>query len=289
MDGPVAIVAGGGALPLELAAALHRRGRRARILALRGFASGPARRAADAAHAILDARGVLATLTAWRPAAVALVGHVHRPGPLALLGAYSAFRSRDLIARLAASGDDGLLRGVVGLLEEHGFRVAGVHELAPELLAGEGRLGRVLPVEMEAAARGAALLEALSPFDVGQAVAVSGARVCAVEGPEGTDAMIRRVRRLWGGGRLPRSERRPVLVKAAKRGQDLRIDIPVIGPRTIRNAAAAGFAGVALRAGQTLILDRARTIAEADRRGLFLFGYGPELAALAGGVTEEKP
>lgn len=272
MTQPVAILAGGGALPLALADALRARGQMVRVLALRGFADRATRRAADARCGLLDPRAVLDTLRGWNPATVTLAGYVNRPGPLALLGAGSAFRNRDIIARLASSGDDGLLRGVVGLLEEQGFAVSGIHDLAPQLLAPAGQIGRVPVSQPDAIDMGLRLLSSLSPFDVGQAAVISGARICAIEGPEGTDAMIARVGKLWGGGRLPRSGHAPVLVKTAKTGQDLRIDMPVIGPRTIRRAAAAGFSGIALGAGHTLILDQAETIAEADRRGMFVVG-----------------
>ena len=275
MEAPVAILAGGGALPLALAQTLRQQGRQAQILALRGFADRDTRRAAGAVRDLLDAQGILDVLRAWRPGAVSLAGYVHRPGPLALLGAYSAFRNRELISRLAAAGDDGLLRGVINLLEDQGFAVAGVHALAPELLAPEGVLGEVSPPGAVAIDIGFALLGSLAPYDVGQAVVVAGTRVCAVEGPEGTDAMIARVRKLWGSGRLPRSDQAPVLVKTAKAGQDLRIDMPVIGPRTVRCAAAAGFAGVAVGAGQTMIIDHAATVAEANRRKMFLVGVSP--------------
>lgn len=278
MAQPVAILAGGGALPLALVASLHADGKAVKLLALRGFADRATRRAADASCALLDPRAILNTLRGWNPASVTLVGYVNRPGPLALLGAGAAFRNRDIISRMAASGDDSLLRGVVALLEEQGFAVSGIHDLAPQLLAQSGLIGQAPVSQPESIDIGMRLLGRLSPFDVGQAAVIAGARICAIEGPEGTDAMIARVGKLWGGGRLPRSDHAPVLVKTAKTGQDLRIDMPVIGPRTIRRAAAAGFTGIAIGAGQTLIIDQAITIAEADRRGLFVVGVTPPAA-----------
>jgi DUF1009 family protein len=99
--------------------------------------------------------------------------------------------------------------------------------------------------------------------------------VLAVEGPEGTDRMLARTRAL---GRRPFGFGRPlpatVLVKAPKAGQDLRVDLPAVGPRTVRNAARAGCVGLALEAGGTLVIDREATAAEADRLGLFVIGYG---------------
>jgi DUF1009 family protein len=221
---------------------------------------------------------ILARLHYWRPAAVALAGTVHRPKPLALIGAFSAFRSRDRLAQLIASGDDSLLGMVVRLLEEQGLPVAGIDTLAPELLAPAGQMGNraLSPDDQHSIAIGWRALAALAPFDVGQAAVVCGLRIAALEGPEGTDAMLRRVAGLWRTPRLRKLEPGGVLVKTAKETQDLRVDMPVIGPRTVRRAAAARLTGIAVGARRTLILDRERTIAEADRLGLFMVGIAPQ-------------
>ncbi|GJE01968.1 LpxI family protein [Methylobacterium isbiliense] len=273
--GTVAIVAGAGRLPLLVAAALERAGRPFRILAIRGFADPATRRRAHATVDLLDVRGALARLDAWAPSGVALAGAVARPSPAALLNTLAALRNREELRSLASGGDDHLLRGVLALLEDHGHRILGVHELAPDLMAPAGPLGRHGPDAAASAsiATGRALLASLAPHDVGQAAVVAARRVLAVEGPEGTDRMLRRARDL---ARRPLGFGRPpgglVLVKLAKAGQDLRVDLPAIGPRTVRNAAAAGCAGLAVGAGDTLVLDRPETVALADRLGLFLHG-----------------
>jgi DUF1009 family protein len=115
------------------------------------------------------------------------------------------------------------------------------------------------------------VLSALSDFDIGQATVVANRHVLAVEGPEGTDRMLRRVRRLrqpWFGARSRREG--GVIVKAAKRGQDLRVDMPAIGPRTVVEAAHAGLSGLAIGTGSTIVLDQTETLATADKLGLFL-------------------
>lgn len=276
-SGPIAILAGSGELPLLVSDKLRRRGADHRIIAFRGFAGRELRRRADRTIDLLDAEGILASLDGWRPRGVALAGTVRRPHPSALLTAFSALRNRALLKDLMARGDDGLLRGAVDLLEERGHRVVGVQEIAPELLAPVGVLGalRPKPEDEAAVAKGLDLLQRLSPFDVGQAAVLSGARVLAVEGPEGTDQMLRRVRglsRSWG---IARTATGGVMIKAAKKGQDLRVDLPTIGPRTVLEAHRAGLAGIAMGAGSTLIIDRGRTLAEADRHGLFLVGIAP--------------
>jgi UDP-2,3-diacylglucosamine hydrolase len=273
-EAPVAILAGGGALPGDLARSLRAQGHRACILAFRGFAERSLLRQADAVLDLLDIHTILKTLHAWQPAAVTLAGTVHRPNPLAMMNAFAAFRSRDHIAELIASGDDSLLGTVVRLLEEQGLRVAGLDTLAPDLLAAAGPMSRLGPApEAERSiGLGFEILTAIAPFDVGQAVVVCGARIAAIEGPEGTDAMLDRVRKLWRTSRLRKLEPGGVLAKTAKATQDLRVDLPVIGPRTVHRAAAARLTGIAVGAGRTLVVERERTIAEADRLGLFIVG-----------------
>ncbi|MCJ2141931.1 LpxI family protein [Methylobacterium sp. E-066] len=278
-EGTLVLIAGAGRLPELVAESLTRTHRPFRLIALRGFTDRSLRARADATVDLLDLAAILKLLRAWGPAVMVPAGGVSRPSPAALLNAGAALRNRETLRAIAGGGDDRLLRAALALVEEEGHRVLGVHEAAPDLLCAEGRLGRLGPdADADTSIRtGRGVLDALSPYDLGQAVAVSGERVIAVEGPEGTDRMLARARALgrkpFGRGRaLPAT----VLVKAPKVGQDLRIDLPAIGPRTVRNAAAAGCVGLALEAGGTLVIDRVATATEADRLGLFLVGYGAE-------------
>ena len=275
MPAALVLVAGAGRLPQLVAESLDRAGRPFRVLAIRGFAERAMRARAEATVDLLDIAGILSILKAWGPVSVVPAGGVSRPNPAAILTAAAALRNREALKAISGGGDDRLLRGALALLEENGHGVVGVHEVAPDLLSPEGVLGRHRPdVSARASiAAGRALLGALSPHDVGQAAVLVGQRALAVEGPEGTDRMLARARGLarrpFGHGR---AQAGIVLVKLAKDGQDLRVDLPAIGPRTVANAAAAGCAGLAVQADLTLIIDRPATIAAADRAGLFLIG-----------------
>lgn len=272
------LVAGAGRLPELVAGSLDRAGRPYRILAIRGFAERAMRARAAATVDLLDIAGILAVLKRWGPVSVVPAGGVSRPNPAAILNAAAALRNREALRAISGGGDDRLLRGALALLEENGHGVVGVHEVAPDLLSPAGVMGRHRPDAAAAVsiAAGQAFLGALSPHDVGQAAVLAGQRALAVEGPEGTDRMLARVRSL---ARRPlglgRAQAGIVLVKLAKVGQDLRVDLPAIGPRTVANAAAAGCAGLAVQARFTLIIDRPATIAAADRAGLFLVGLDP--------------
>jgi hypothetical protein len=179
-----------------------------------------------------------------------------------------------IVARIGSGfllGDDGLLRAVARVLEEEGFEVVSPQSVLAALLPPSGLLGSIAPDDAARAdiRRGVAVCRALGAADVGQAVVVQQGLVLGVEAIEGTDALLARcgtLRREGGGG---------VLVKLAKPGQDRRLDLPAIGPDTVRNAAAAGLAGIAFGAGAAVLLDREGTVAAADAAGLFLLALEP--------------
>lgn len=271
---PIAILAGSGELPRLLAERLASQGLAPRILAFQGFCERSLAARADAVIGLLEFGKMTAFLDAWQPAAVTLAGGLNRPSPAALVSALAAFRDREEIARVAARGDDNLLRGAIDLIRSQGHELIGVREIAPDLLAQPGVHGAHRPAAADELAirTGFGLLDAISAFDVGQAAVVAGERVIAMEGPEGTDRMLARARAIGRPGLFKRRLRGGILVKAPKRGQDLRVDLPAIGPRTVVNAARAGLSGIAVASGYTLVIDRRGTVAAADRLGLFLLG-----------------
>ncbi|MGO4386180.1 LpxI family protein [Microvirga sp. 2YAF29] len=272
-DGPIAIIAGAGRLPIQLVEHLEKTGQDYRILAFRGFAAPEIRKRAQANVDLLDLKTIMSTLDGWRPRAVSLVGAVRRPGFTALLGAYSALRNMQEVKEVISRGDDQVLRGAVRLIEERGHKVVGAHELAPDLVASRSFCGALAPKEddRQAIAVGLDLLASLSAFDIGQGAVIARNHVLAIEGPEGTDRMLRRVkaqRQSWFG--LRQRNEGGVLIKAAKLGQDLRVDMPTIGPRTIAEAARAGLSGIAIGAGSTFVLEQEETLRMADRLGVFV-------------------
>ena len=274
---PLAILCGGGGLPLEVARAAAANGRPPFLVGVVG-SSDPAIEAFAHAWVRLGEVGKMFAALAERAIAdVAIVGALTRPQFSELRLDWGAAKRAPELAALFRGGDNRLLAGIAAIFEREGLRVVGAHEIAPQLLAPFGRIGaRAASPEAEADARlGAAALAALSPFDVGQSVVVAQARVVAVEAAEGTDAMLARVAELKALRRLPFRGPAGVLVKAPKRGQDLRLDMPTVGPRTIEAVQRAQLQGVALAAGAVLIAERAETTRLADQAGLFVMGFSP--------------
>lgn len=270
------ILAGGGALPVVVAKAAERAGRPVHIVAIDGFAG---REIEPFPHTRISLGQLDRLVGALRGAGardLVIVGTLARPDLTKLRFDLGILRYAATARSLMRGGDDALLRRVVRFFESLGFTVRGVSEIAPELAAKAGALGALRPdaTQEKALERGRALIAALAPFDVAQATVCEGDRALAVEGADGTDAMLARV--AGGTKRLG-----AVLVKLPKPGQELRVDMPVIGLETVRRAADAGLAGIAVAAGRTLVMDTAETIALADRKGLFLVGIDAAGAAPA--------
>lgn len=274
MNAPVAIICGGGGFPLAVADAARKAGREVFLVGLHG-AADPDIAAFPHMWLKLGEFGKLFRSLSERGIQhLSIIGSLTRPDFSDLRLDFGGVKRLPDIARILRGGDDHALRGVVRFFEDEGYAVLGPHELAPALLAPEGALTKRGPDEAarEDIAMGFALGGALSAFDAGQSVIVAGRRVIAVEAAEGTDAMIERVAHLRASGKLRLKGRAGVLVKAPKLGQDLRVDLPAIGARTIAAAEAAELDGVALAAGGVLMLEREAVAAQAERAGLFLVG-----------------
>ena len=275
----IGIIAGNGAFPFEILESLRRAGHEPFMVCLRGFVNPRDEYLHDVRHAwadMLDPKRIIALLRENKIERVVLGGGVSRPGPMALLSIYSFFRNRDELRRIVSGGDDRILRGVVRLFEENGFSVVGIDEIASDLLAPAGLLGGLAVHEAVSADISLALscLHDMGRYDLGQGLVVAEGRILAIEGPEGTDAMLERVRQMQKNRRVILEGVSAILVKAAKPGQDRRVDLPAIGPRTIKSAKAAGLAGIAIKAGEVVLIHRRLLKQEADRAGLFVLGVG---------------
>jgi DUF1009 family protein len=279
---PLGIIAGAGELPVAIARTLHEDGRPVFVLALDGIADAQAITEFPHAWASLgDVGAMVRFLKEAGCSELTFAGRVVRPDfsklKLDRLGARNIAR----ILAAALKGDDALLRAVISMFEKQGFRVTGTSDITRGMLAPAGALGRLEPGPEQLAdiRHGFRVVSALGALDVGQAAVVAGGLVLAVEAAEGTDAMLKRVAALPAALRGSMTARRGVLVKATKPHQERRVDLPVIGARTIELVSAAGLAGVALQPEAVLILNRPRVIELADYAGLFVYGMsGPDAA-----------
>jgi hypothetical protein len=273
------IIAGGGELPIAIARAVESEGRPVFLVALEGMARESDIATLPHAWASLGELGKLIKLLKDAGCSeITMAGKVARPEIHRLkLDARGALALPRMMAA-AVKGDDALLRALISLFEKEGLRVIGSAEVARDLVAPRGPLGAVEPKTEDDAdiLHGIRVVHALGELDIGQAAIVCQGLVLAVEAAEGTDAMLARVNALPAALRGSRENRRGVLVKAVKPHQERRVDRPVIGVRTVTLAAEAGLCGIAIEGGAALIVDRAGVAAEADREGLFIYGFAPE-------------
>jgi len=267
------IIAGGGLLPVKVAAAAQAAGRAVFIVGLEGFAD-PAvlapwphemRRLGAAAR-------IIAALRDHDCQDLVMIGPVRRPSLLDLRPDAEGAKLLARIGRAAFAGDDGLLAAVIRVLTEEGFAVIGAHEIMREAVAPSGVLTKATPdaQAMTDIKRGIQVARLLGAADVGQGCVIQQGLVLAVEAIEGTDAMLVRA------GALRRDGVGGVLVKLVKPNQDKRADLPTIGPDTVRHAAAAGLRGLAFEAQATILADREACLAVANAAGLFLLGLDSE-------------
>jgi DUF1009 family protein len=280
-EGPLALIAGGGSLPIAVAEAAMRRGRRVVLFPVRGWAD-PAAVERYPHHwiAMLQAGRFQRLARSEGCRDVVFIGAATRPPLRALRLDWLTLRLAPRVLQAYRGGDDHLLSTIARAVEDQGFRVIGAHEVAPEILMPQGAVGSLLPADRDRAdiARALTMLKAIGPFDVGQAAVVAANHVLAVEAVEGTDAMLARVAELRERGRIPTGSGVGVLVKAPKPQQDRRFDLPAIGPKTVAGAARAGLAGVAVVAGGTIIAEPTAVAAAADHAKIFVVGIGADHA-----------
>ncbi len=260
----LALIAGQGALPGEIVAAMPER---PHVAAMAGFA--PDSVSSDEEFRLEHLGTFLSGLSDRGVTEVCFAGAVRRP-PIDQAAIDAA--TLPLVPRIAAAmgqGDDAILRTIIGIFEEAGLTVRGAHELAPSLLPEPGALaGEPTAHTSRDIARAREIVVAMGAADTGQACVVLKGQALALEGLYGTDWMLESLRnRPDGKGGL--------LYKGPKPGQDRRVDLPTIGPATIEGATTAGLDGVVIEGGGVLVLDRDRTVATAREHGLFLLVEAP--------------
>jgi DUF1009 family protein len=271
---PLVILAAGGAVPFEVATAATAAGRKLLVLALEGEFD-PRLNAFPLVAVKWGQIGRVQSLIAEHGAReIVMIGAVHKRPDFSAMGVdLGTLRLMPRILKSMVGGDDTVLGNVVKFLEENGRVVVGAHEVAPDLVARPGQVagGRISESDLADARIALDAAKAIGALDIGQAAVAVKQRVIALEAAEGTDAMLDRVAQVREQGRAKWSGRAGVLAKRSKPQQDLRVDMPAIGPRTVEAVARVGLAGIAIEPGRVMIAERAETTAMAQRAGIFIF------------------
>lgn len=269
---PVGIIAGAGSLPLAVAAAARRAGRDVFVLTVDGVSDADFSDYPTGTTALTTLGRALSELRRGRCEEIVVVGTFTRPDYGRLDWDWGTVKALPKLLQTRFGGDDTVNAIVSKYLESHGFRIVSPSSLAPSLLAARGlSVGRAPSADERADIDlGLSVLARLGPCDVGQSLVVSHRRILAIEAAEGTDAMIARCGELRRDGRFREAAPSGILVKAAKPGQDLRMDLPTAGTRTVEAAIDAGLAGIALHEGHVLIPDGDDMLRRAAEAGLFV-------------------
>lgn len=260
------LIAGGGVLPALLVEECQKKGIDVFIIGFKGQTDLHLMGMAPHKWAALGAVGtILGTFKENNIKDLVLIGRIRRPS---LREIKPDFKAAKILTRIGfrALGDNGLLSALRKELEAEGFVLHGIHEFCEDLLAKEMSFGPILPDTQQEKdiLIGIEASQKIGRMDIGQSVVVQNGDVLGVEGAEGTDELIKRC------GMLRKSGRGPILIKTCKPQQDRDLDMPTIGPDTIKTAFEAGFSGIIFEAGATLVVDP-KTIEDlADQYKMFV-------------------
>jgi len=269
----IGLIAGGGDLPLHVANSVKQSKERLTVIEI--DPDCPPGRFTDAHRISLAKFGKLLKLMSKAGVThICMAGTVGRPDFSSFKPDLRAMRYLPGTVKAARRGDDALLRHVMEIFEGKGFKILSAQTLCQSLLLPSGSLGlHSISSEQRAdAQRAMEVASLIGEKDIGQGAVVADGVVLAVEAQEGTDSMLERVSSLPDAVRGNTLRRAGVLAKRLKPGQDNRVDLPTIGPRTVQLAAAAGLTGIIVDAGEAFVIDRAETIRLADENGLFIVG-----------------
>lgn len=278
----LAIVAGGGDLPRRVAEQARRTDRNPFVVGLSGFADEKLVSEFAGVQLSVGQLGKLIQLMRQEGCEeMVFAGTIKRPDFGTLKLDLKGIHSLPRILAAAKKGDDALLRAVMDVFAEAGFRIIGADDVLDDLRVRSGPLGRLSPgAEHWSDIRRAAEVASISgSLEIGQGAVSCDGLILAVEAQEGTDRMLARIPDLAPEIRGTPEARRGVLVKRPKPQQERRIDLPTIGLRTVEGVARAGLSGIAVEAGAALIVDREAVASAADAVGIFIYGFTPaELA-----------
>ena len=262
----LAIIAGKGAYPLDLARSARNQGiQHLMAVAFRGETDKRLTSLVDDIHWIRvgELQALLDRLKNSGCATAVMAGQIT---PTNLFNVRFDARMKSLLSRLTERNAHTIFAAVADEISSIGMELAPAHLYMESSMPGTGCLTSRKPDEREQRdiSLGLQVARTTSGLEIGQTVVIKEGTIVAVEAFEGTDETIRRAGRLAGSG--------SVIVKVAKKGHDMRFDIPVVGARTIQSLRKAKASALAFQSGHCIILEQESVIREADSAGISLIG-----------------
>ncbi|GAB5457714.1 MAG: LpxI family protein [Henriciella sp.] len=274
-DSTLGIIAGLGALPVEVAQSAVERDQPVFVVRLKGFEEPALAQFPGATIGMAEVGKLFKALKQAGCEDICFCGIVKRPDFSALKPDMRGLSLLPKVISVARKGDDALLSFLVQTFEAEGFRVIGADEASGALRVGAGAQSgeEFVGPHMDDMKKAAMIAAEIGRLDIGQGAVVCDGLVLSVEAQEGTDEMLRRIPLLDPAIRGTDTQRRGVLVKRPKPMQERRIDLPTIGVATVENAAKAGLAGIGVEAGGALLINQAEVITHLKSHGMFLYGF----------------
>lgn len=268
--GKLAVVAGGGLLPLEIIKNLKLKGEDPLIYAFRddwkklessGYRVIPVEK--------INLIKIFASFKLRRVKKLLLAGYV--PKKIIYQNGALDKEAAGLVDNLDDCNDHSLLGAIIEKIEGLGISVIGYEDIVPEMMAIRGHIAGpdVNAASLADIEYGRKILSSTLPLSFGQSIVVSGLSVVAVEAMEGTDATIDRAGEISGSG---------VLIKGMRADQDRRYDIPVVGVPTLEMMKKAGLSCLAIEGENTIILERNLFCKKACEYGITVMGIEPCLS-----------
>ena len=270
----IGLIAGQGKLPHYVLSGAQSVGHETLVIGFKGITKVDAFSVDVKEFGLAEFGGIVKYLKREKCTHVCMAGVIERPDFSDLKPDMKGLKYFPGALSASKRGDDALLTYIVSIFEKEGFEIVSPQSLCAELLIGDGHLGAVklTSSHRDDALKACEIARYIGAKDIGQGAIVCGGLVLAVEAQDGTDAMLTRITDLPVEMRGRANERRGVLAKLLKPAQEDRVDMPTIGPETIRLAEAAGLAGIVVESGRAFCIDKAETIDAANAAGIFIVG-----------------
>ncbi|MGB7288343.1 MAG: UDP-2,3-diacylglucosamine diphosphatase LpxI [Salaquimonas sp.] len=275
----IAVIAGNGQLPCEIVRELQRLKRDPLLIGISGEIEDRLAKDASAVLTYGQLGRLFEVLKKESIRHVVFAGGINkRPDFKSIKMDMVTLKEVPTLLKIVMGGDNSVLSKISAFFAKKNVKVVGAHEVVPMLLASHGAINGnpSLKTYKPTIAMAFKAAKAIGALDAGQAAIAEHGRVIALEAAEGTDAMIDRVVQLRKDGRISVKPSNGILAKTMKPEQDMRADLPAIGPDTIRSVAAAGLKGIAIEAGHTFILEKEETLRLAGELKIFIIGVKAE-------------
>ncbi len=267
---PIGIIAGAGSLPAEVVESCIRQNKKVFVLRLEEENKNDdiLEKVPNQIVNIASVGKSIKLLNQHQVKEILFIGHISRPKWSALRPDATGLKLLAKVVGAKTKGDDSLLTIVMKFFEEYDFKILGIKDVAPNILASKGNLTTILPDkdDFDDIDIGVKALNVMGVLDIGQSIIVQNKVIIGIEAMEGTDNLIKRCKDLI------HQDYKGILVKLKKTGQDNRIDLPTIGPITIENAYNSRLKGIVIQSENTIIANKELVIKKANEYKIFVIG-----------------